>query len=432
MAAPIIGSLRKFPYPFRNMLSILSDADECSKAEFEGMHKFMNTLADCGNLGHGVGLDIGDTFFMGTVGADDDRSHPVESDHNYWRYWWNDTKREIYAEEMIRYINSGWIDIPHTFFECQDGTRFNRNHVKAIVDEWQRIGFKPIAWVDHYVNPWNVAIGPGPAVGAVPSSPYYCVDLALKAGIKVFWIHMPESVVHETNRGRWGVNTTLLPATLPDDHTVWGLLRYYETGQTNNTYLGACIHRVLYGDKLSKGKPMSPDTYMIISTHFGYADKDELMDNKYKFEDHVYEFNGNKWFNNETIKAFHSLKKEQEKGRVLVVRTSRLIQYNLAHDMLSKYANTTNGYTVDTSNGYEKFIVHELHDDLFGAFIPKVDDLRGITCYCKNPDTAEIWIGHTRVNKTEIQINEKDHTGNKSIGIKWFKPDTNDYTKGRT
>ena len=28
----------------------------------------MNTLADCGEMGQGVGLDIGDTFFMGSVG----------------------------------------------------------------------------------------------------------------------------------------------------------------------------------------------------------------------------------------------------------------------------------------------------------------------------------------------------------------------------
>ena len=64
-----VTSLRKFPFPYQNMLSILSDTDLCSKKDFEEMHRFMNTLENCGDLGYGVGLDIGDTFFMGTVGC---------------------------------------------------------------------------------------------------------------------------------------------------------------------------------------------------------------------------------------------------------------------------------------------------------------------------------------------------------------------------
>ncbi|WP_052487501.1 hypothetical protein [Gordoniibacillus kamchatkensis] len=148
--------LRKFPYPYRNMLSLLSDTDWSSKAEFEGMHRFMNTYADT-DLGKGVGLDVGDTFWMGTVGEDNmEKTTPDPNNSRYWRYWWGTSKEEVYAKEIRKYIKSGWIDIPHTFFEEKDKSQFNREQALNVLEEWKKIGYHPLAWVDHASNPWDV------------------------------------------------------------------------------------------------------------------------------------------------------------------------------------------------------------------------------------------------------------------------------------
>ncbi|KIL40134.1 hypothetical protein SD70_15790 [Gordoniibacillus kamchatkensis] len=113
----------------------------------------------------------------------------------------------------------------------------------------------------------------------------------------------------------------------------------------------------------------------------------------------------------------------------MVTRTSRLLKYNLVHDMLSKYANTGSGFEVRKSEGVEKIIIHNIHDDIFGTFKPTLEDLRGITFYTDSPEKTEIWIEKNKINSNEIQINNEDQTGKRSIAIKWYAPDTIDYTQ---
>jgi hypothetical protein len=493
--------LRKFPYPFRNMLSILSDADTNDKDKFEGTHRFMNTFADCGKMGRGVGLDIGDTFFMGKVG----QQYKTPIPEKEWFYWNSKDSLEIAAQPMRKYIKTGWIDIPHTFFNYRDKSAYSREQAVNAAREWERIGYRPLAWVDHADCPWNIMsfyenklIAPAKpgdceifvdskitdtentiifpttgecvtlkelnqsvrpyslliegrlknaypkgeyltvrrnmkSCGSDPNSEFYCADLALKSGIKAFWAPIPRQINIKTLRGNFGFETCLIPKRLPDNRKVWGFIRTYEYGQTNNTWLGKCINRALFGDRFSDGKPANPDTYIMISTHFGYGDSDGVWDNQlYKSEGNIFDLNGGKWFNDETIEAFRNLKKRQDKGEILVTRTSRLLKYNLVHDMLTKYANTRHGFTVEKSSAGEKITIHKVHDECFGEFIPEVDDLRGITFYCKNPQTAQIWIGANQIDSYEIQINDKDPTGLRSIGIKWHEQDTTDYTEKRS
>jgi hypothetical protein len=492
-------SLRKFPFPFRNMLAILSDTDLSSKVEFEGMHRFMNTEIDCEVLGPGVGLDVGDTFWMGSVGVRDDGRPPTAANQRDWRYWHLDTRRELFAADIRRYLQAGWIDIPHTFFDCRDKSQFRRDHAADAVKEWARIGFQPLAWVDHANNPWNVAqyrrgrlaaaVGAGqqtlslagvqmrldqgdylvlshtgekayveagdsstpefvhlagplaracpadslvsihrasdPNEGAVPSSRNYVADLAAAAGVKVYWARLPYDVALKSGNGRRGFGTTLIPETLPDGRNVWGMLRYYEQGQTNNTWLGACIRRVLFGDALTLQVPMAPDTYMILSTHLGYADADGIMDQFYKTEDNVYSFNGRRWFNEDTVAAFRELRAAQDHGRVLVARTTRLLRYNMVHDRLT---GSPDGYRAIVSGKALRILIACFDRDQDGSKRLRLDDLRGITFYADEPDRVEIWLGDEKVPAHELQINPPDYAGRASLGVKWYPADRTDYT----
>lgn len=499
--------LRKFPYPFRNMLAILSDVDLMSKAAFEGMHRFMNTDAECGALGRGVGLDVGDTFWMGNVSVADNGTMPRDSDHRSWRYWWPDSGREIYAGDMRRYLAAGWIDVPHTFFDYRKDPRgYSRSRAAAAVEEWRRIAFSPLAWIDHARNPWNIAtfrrgalvraahrgdrqvivaarqprnaagVAGGdtivvgrqriavsevaasrcgglklalaepldrsvdvhtplsfhpqrkPVEGAVASSHYRSVDLALRAGIRAFWTRLPGEVDEATDGGRLGLSTTLVPQMLPDGTRIWGLMRYYETGQTNNTWLGACLSRVLFGDAVTDGRAMRPDTYQIVSTHLGYGDADRVCDDLYTIGEDVQALNGGEWFNQQTADALRALAAEQKAGRVLVANTTRLVRYNLTHEALTANAGTRRGFEVSQFQGRVRITIHTIYDAIFGPDKPSLRDLRGITFYCDDPGSAEIWIGEHKVDREDIQVNPPDHTGRASAGIRWYPSDTTDYT----
>lgn len=505
---PPAPALRKFPYPYRNMLAILSDVDMMSKTAFENMHRFLNTDADCGALGRGVGLDVGDTFWMGSVTAVDDGRRPSDNDHRSWRYWWTDSKREIFAEDMRRYLAAGWIDVPHTFFDYRKRpVGYSESRATSVVDEWRRIGYAPLVWVDHARNPWNIATyrqgivamsapaggrevtitsrhtarvselttgdtaviggqrvgitavmvdGPDrvtlvlteplaaavdaemsvsfhprrkPVEGAVRGSPFRSVDVALSAGIRAFWTGLPPAIEASTCGGRLGLPTTVIPQTLPDGTRAWGLLRYYESGQTNNTWLGACLSRVLFGDALTGGRAMQPDTYMIVSTHLGYGDADLVCDDQYTIAEDVRALNAGQWFNRHTVEALRALAKEQACGRVLVANTTRLVRYNMTHEALTAHAGSRRGFMIDDYNGRERITVHTIDDPLFGPHYPSLDNCRGLTFYCTHPERAELWLGGRRLNGCDLQVNAPDHTGRGSLGICWYPADTTDHTR---
>jgi hypothetical protein len=514
--------MRKFPYPFTNMVSILSDTDLTDVEEFENMHRFLNTEEECGILGKGVGLDVGDTFWMDMYDGHDHAHDQLDNKSNNWIYWHEG--KDIYGGLMRKYLKSGWIDAPYTFFSYYIGANpikyaiamqkvldgwdpssnespFRREAEK-VVDEWKKIGYKPVAWIDHANNPWDITyfdegrlnkgvsqsenvislrrpekipsnndliVFPGtgevcqvstsveanddssvliilkkplqntynsgerltihgmgvdgPILGAVPGSPYYSIDLALKAGIKFFWTKMPYSLRRTSNYGKRGFETSLVPFQLPDSSKVWGFFRYYESDEVDNANLGKCINRLITGD--DKGGPIAPWTYSIIATHLGVARKPGQR----RSNDDVYTTNGGRWFNEETVAALRNLRSLQDKGRVLVAQTSRLLKYNLANDMLTKYANSPDGFTREKIGDAEKIIIHKIHDDVFGSFVPGLDDVRGITFYTDNPAKTGIFIGNDLIDKSEIQINPPDQSGRASTGIRWFKPDINDYTK---
>ncbi len=515
------SEVRKFPFPFVNMVAIMSDTDLSDKDEFEHMHRFLNTEQDCGSLGRGVGLDVGDTFWMDLYHGTDKDNWRINSKGWSWIYWHNGTKK--YGDLMERYILGGWIDIPHTFFSyyigadtdlsikaeqeifrtwgTTSGPNVFREEVEKVLGEWKRIGYHPVAWADHANNPWDVmfydtgnlqqgadagdnvvvlkpsqvkvkelnvicfpptgevcqvsrvvsedhgtvlllksplrhAYAPeeavtihgagqgGPRLGAVKGSPYYCMDLILRSGIKFFWIRPGWQLAKRTGSGSLGFESSIAPFQLPDAHRVWGFYRYYEQPEADNDHLGRCVDRILAGD--DKGGPLRPGTYCIVTTHLGYG---RLENGQLALADELYKRNGNGWFNAETVKALRRLRAAQDNGRILVARTSRLLRYNLVQDMLSKYHDSRYGYTREYRNGIESIVIHEIHDDVFGAFRPEPEDLRGITFYTADPARTRIFIGDRPVSPSLLQVNPADETGLPSIGFKWFPPDTTDYTR---
>ena len=110
----ILG-IRKFPYPYKAMLAISSDADHKTLRKFNLVHEFLNT-SEMTPMGHGLGLDISDSFFMYN-GSNiptyvDVNDSPIRDEFTYFR----GTSTLRYGGDMMDvYIHNGWMDTIHTY-----------------------------------------------------------------------------------------------------------------------------------------------------------------------------------------------------------------------------------------------------------------------------------------------------------------------------
>jgi hypothetical protein len=115
------------------------------------------------------------------------------------------------------------------------------------------------------------------------------------------------------------------------------------------------------------------------------------------------------------------LKDYETNGKILVAKTSRLLNYANVHKNLL--------YEEVKENGKTYININCINDPIFGKSIPTLDDIRGITFYCDDPANTVLLLNKNKIDLNEIQINPKDETGKASLSIKWFKPDYTDYTK---
>ena len=98
--------LRKFPYPYQAALTICSDIDGTSLDDFIEIHKFMKTT-ETTDLGEGLGLAIGDSFWMY------DKPGLADSAFAYF----NDLGgKQSKAAPIIRdFISAGILDVMHSY-----------------------------------------------------------------------------------------------------------------------------------------------------------------------------------------------------------------------------------------------------------------------------------------------------------------------------
>ncbi|MDS0528041.1 hypothetical protein NNC19_20310 [Clostridium sp. SHJSY1] len=398
--------LRKFPYPYKSMLAICSDIDDTTLEEFETYHKFLNTKEQT-PYGEGVGLDIGDSMWMymgnDTKGKVDKYGNGSENIMTYYKG--TDTSQKHNANKIVNYINSGWIDCLHTFGDfskdSEKGTAFNRDLAVNAWNELKGINANFKVWINHG-NRANVqnfgAHGASNFMsyqcGDNPKSPYYHTDLTMGNGVKYIWNSLQDS--------SFGHDYPLYELSLVDGKKVWGFHRYNRglvNGKDDWTWNTKNLHLQLTQNNLDT--LVKNQQYSIVAQHFGIG-AEEL-------------------FSQENINSLRMLANYQTNGKILVAKTSRLLSYSTAQKHIQ--------YSKGKVNDQEYINIDCINDTIFGKSTPSIDDLRGITFYCDNPEKTVLLINKNVVKSDEIQINPKDETGKASITIKWFKSDYNDYTK---
>lgn len=398
--------LRKFPYPYSAMLAICSDIDDTTLEEFKAYHKFLNTKEQT-PYGEGLGLDIGDSMWM--YMADnvnckvDTQGNGVEKIMTFFKGL--DKTQKHNANEIVQYYNAGWIDCLHTFgdFSTNSERRTTFNRALAL-DAWnalKTVNLKPTVWINHgnKSNKQNFgAYGTSNFMnyqqGDNPRSPYYHSDLTLENGIKYIW----------DSRGdfNFGHDYPIYEIQLRNGKKVWGFYRYTNNLVNNKidwTWVPKQLHRQLTQENLAN--LIKSNEYSIIGQHFGVSTED--------------------LFTEENIKALKLLKEYETNNKILVAKTSRLLNYANMH----KYVT----YNKLTDDGKTYINITYVNDPIFGKYTPTLDDIRGLTFYCDDTQDTVLLLNKSKVNPSEIQLNPKDETGKSSISIKWFKADFTDYTK---
>ncbi|MFC4767604.1 hypothetical protein [Effusibacillus consociatus] len=401
--------LRKFPYPYGAMFAFASDIDDTTPREFAMYHRFLNTK-EMTPAGPGLGLDVGDTMwvYMGNnvYPKVDYKGESVEAVMTFNRYL--DPKSFKNAKLLKHYFDAGWVDGLHSFgdFIRKDpkDVVFSRELAVAAWENLNQAGIHPVYWINHgnEANKQNFG-GYHPLkftryqAGDDPKSPYYHTDITIRNGVRFVWNSVGED--------QFGQDSPIFPIQLRDGQKIWGFHRYtHEVVNGKIDWAWSAddgdFYRFLTKERLEQ--LIANKQYCIFAQHFGGS----TSEFPFIFA--------------KDVEALRTLADYHHSGKILVARTSRLLNYSVAQQFVHYVTAQRNGRTV--------IAIKSIQDPLFGKQEVTIDKVRGLTFYVDDPQNAKIVINRRAVPKEEIQINPPDETGRPSIGIKWFAQDSKDYS----
>ncbi|MCY0902829.1 MAG: hypothetical protein OWU32_11705 [Firmicutes bacterium] len=404
--APDGVSLRLFPYPFKAMLAIESDADHMTLRKFNIVHEFLNTKAET-PLGRGLGLDVSDSFFMyngSNIPAVID--YQGQTLHDEMTFFKGTSHQLNDGAIILHYIKAGWIDTFHSVGDFsrvnQHTTVFKRSQTAYAMAYLERHGVHITIFTDHG-NQSNVGNFGAYGIDAFedyqqgdnPSSPYYVTDLLHHEGVRFVWPDLFSD--------RYSYPTMIFPIPLRDGRTMWGFWRFTGTLRIDRG------HRLWRYDWTDLWNPsllaqeltparlnelVQTHGFTVIATHLeGNADKNPLSTS--------------------AVEALTRLAHMQDRGQILVARTSRLLQYNLVRQYLS--------YQTWVHSGTTFINVLSVNDPVDGAFVPTWQQMRGITFNVRSPGHTVLMIRGLRLPRNLRYVSA--HT----VGVKWYPPDTKNY-----
>jgi len=398
--------LRKFPYPYQAALTIASDTDGYSTTFFEELHKYLNTKNQT-KFGAGLGLEIGDSFWMFT---ENDQDKGIS-------YFTDSSCKEKYSADLIqRYYQKGILDILHTYGDFSFNPKFDRELATKALKELENKQIYVDVWVNHGSehNFQNLINGYGDLEVYIDGSKRefkvkeYHVDMLVKYGIRFVWIDKLTMVVGQERRYSIGEylkrlikikryyllknirsnsdentwkNELMRPLKLRDGQKVYEFIRYGDNHKSALENIPQILNKKVIKKLIKSGG------ITILYTHLG----------KKSFNDDS--------ISEEIKQVFRNLKDAYEKGDLLITTTSKILNYLVVSKGLKW-------------NTYGKnIVIEEIDDPVKGKFVPSPDDLRGITFYVSSPKEAELYINQKKLE--DIRLNPPDLSGRKSISIKW-------------
>jgi SAM-dependent methyltransferase len=392
------------------MVAICSDIDHTRIDTFRETHRFMNTLAQT-SMGQGVGLDIANSLWLYKSPS----HNPTRENLSYFSgLSWDEPSP--YADELLEYARSGWIDTLHTYgnFGLTPGieVRFARDHAVHALDMLRRAGIALTVWVNHGDANNRQNIGDfDSAQGDRPEAPEYHTDLLRHYGTEFLWL-----------RGRTdqlGGPSLIEEHPLNDGGHMFGFRRFQSLRNPDGA------QRIAHAFGLNCFSAYGGDLLLQVWTPQGlkYQLSEEVLDSLVRnghlcvLGQHLGSLTPMTSFDREMIAAFRRLRRFQDEGSILVARTSRLLQYNRVRDNLVFSCVAVDGRLV--------IDIEAVVDPVRGRWVPAIDDLRGISFDTGPSRTIELRLAGNRIDSAEIATASTEGGGS-AIGIRWFGPDLTD------
>lgn len=401
--------LRKFPYPYKAALAIASDIDSTGTVErFLKIQEFLDTK-NVTEMGEGVGLEIGNSFFM---------FHP----RGMFSYFSGNEKDR---DTIRKFVKAGYMDCLHSW---GDGYK-DRNDAIAALEELEKNNLNVKVWINHSDAKSNFGDWPDPNAGDDAESEHYHADLTISYGIRFAWLGNLTGIVGQATpvtlslfagsydpRYPFGtaINTlknvakNVLPqfglckrryslqaenelvkvVSLKDGRKVFEFSRY--DSHPDGVGKGADNKRMAYNlsDRvLAQLKKVNG--YGILYTHFGKN------------------FDCRQDIHEDTQMALRNLEKEYRSGNIYVTTTYKLLNYYVTHKYLRwSIIQTENVAVID---------IHSVEDPVSGTRMPSLDDLQGITFYVPAGAEARVRVAGAEIR--DIMKNRADETGRESVTI---------------
>jgi SAM-dependent methyltransferase len=406
-AAPPV-TVRSTPLPFKAMLAISSDIDQMSIYRFREVHRFLHTREET-PAGVGLGLDVGDTFwFYRRIRG---LSNPELAEMAYFDGLdWSTPSSS--GEEILHYIRAGWIDALHTYGNfsgiSDPAAQFTREHAERGLEVLSDAGVQVKVWINHgdRHNRQNIG-GQQYMQGAVPSSTAYHADLLRDAGIEFLW--------ESSRTGVFGEPSKLNLVRLEDGKDAWFFSRFYTA-----PYADATGHGLEAGaaEQMARTKPHAVlwhPAYLHVQLSDAYlgglVERRELA----IVAQHLGAARPLLHFGAPAVAALRRLSAAQDRGEILVARTSRLLEFNRARDFVRFDPRVEEGRLVIDIQGID--------DPVAGFLPPTIERLRGLTFEADRP--ATLLLDGTPPAERDVVHGQED--GRELVGIAWHEPDYADH-----
>lgn len=395
---PSMPALRRFPFPYRAMLTICSDLDGSPDgSSYLNLCRFLNTT-ESGAWGPGAGLEIGNTIYFD--------NHP-----NRFAYW---TGSDAEREAVRALIRSGHIDAIHSIGE----TAFTRADAERAFEELKAHDLTIRVWVNHGRTPTNFTSPNMPGDADKPNSAAYHADLAFERGLTYLWLGKVTNQIGVDCPRRYprAPSLTELPKRLRA--TTKDLAKRFLGMVGRDDYSMHASNHLVRPHKLADGR--SATEFFRCNPHWdgiGYdrgTDLDQILHER--VIDDLIEIGGTSVIYTHFLKnapagelpepakrALRAIGVRQANGELLTTTTERLLDYSVARDA----ARLTSSRREDGGT------------DIHVTIDPKLPARasQGLTIYCDDPNRARVDVNGVEIDG--LEANPADETGKPSVSIPW-------------
>ncbi len=171
--------IRKYPFPFKCLLSINNDTDGFHYSSFKSFHEFVNGKKST-IFGEGLNLEISDSFWI----------YSKRNISLYKNLPWESNKKNKYFEEILELCRLGILDTLHGFGDWIEDFNLERKQIDKILNFLSKNNINLEVYVNHggynmshnYAGIWSYY-----QQADNINHKSYCFDLLIKYGFKYFW-----------------------------------------------------------------------------------------------------------------------------------------------------------------------------------------------------------------------------------------------------